>query len=370
MKIIILGTAYPFRGGLASFNERMAEELINQGHDVKIYTFTLQYPNFLFPGKTQYSEDEKPDNITIIPALNSINPFNWIKVGLKIRKENADIIISKFWLPFMGPSLGTVIRIAKKKKTRSISVLDNIIPHEKRIGDFVLAKYFVGAIDRFIAMSASVKEDMKKFTTTKSVKLVAHPIYDNYGEILDKPVAQKYLNLDENGKYVMFFGFIRDYKGLDLLFEAMADKRIGDKNIKCIVAGEYYGNKEKYDLLIDKLGIKDRLILRTDFIANDEVKYYFSATDLIVQPYKTATQSGISQIAYHFEKPMVVTNVGGLPEIVDNGKTGYVVNRDPKEIADAILNYFEGDRIENFEEAVREKKKEFSWENFVKEVLN
>jgi len=369
LKIIIVGTAYPFRGGLASFNERMAEELIHQGHEVKIYTFTLQYPNFLFPGKTQYSDDPKPEKLTIIPALNSVNPFNWIRLGLKIRKEKADVIISKFWLPFMGPSLGTVIRLAKRKNTTTISVLDNIIPHEKRIGDFVLAKYFVGAIDKFVAMSASVKEDMMKFTKTKQVKLVAHPIYDNYGEILDKNEARKYLKLDKSEKLVMFFGFIRDYKGLDLLLQAMADNRIKDKNIKCIVAGEYYGNKEKYDKLIEELNIKDRLILKTDFIANEDVKYYFSAADLIVQPYKTATQSGISQIAYHFEKPMIVTNVGGLPEIVENGKTGYVVERDADEIANAILNYFEGNRIDNFVEAVREKKKEFSWKNFVMEVL-
>jgi len=369
LKIVIIGTAYPFRGGLASFNERLAEEFIEQGHEVVIYTFTLQYPGFLFPGKTQYSEDPKPKHLKIIPILNSVNPFNWIKAGLKIKKEKADIIISKFWLPFMGPSLGTTIRLAKNKNTKVISVLDNIIPHEKRIGDYILAKYFVGAVDKFIAMSASVKEDMKKFTTSKPVKLIAHPIYDNYGEILDKSVARENIGIEKEGKYLMFFGFIRDYKGLDLLLDAMADDRIKDKDIKCIVAGEYYGNKEKYDTQIKELGIEDRMILKTDFIPNEEVKDYFSAADLIVQPYKTATQSGISQIAYHFEKPMIVTNVGGLPEIVDNGKTGYVVNRDPKEISDAIINYFDGDRITNFEKAVREKKKEFSWENFVKKML-
>lgn len=369
MKIAIIGTAHPFRGGIASFNERMAKELTNMGHEVLIYTFTLQYPNFLFPGKTQYSEDPKPKNLKIEKLINSVNPFNWIKAGLKIRKEKPDIIISKFWIPFMGPALGTVIRLAKSKNTSAISIIDNIIPHEKRFGDKMLSNYFVGAIDKFIVMSSSVKEDMKQFTKTKSVIYKAHPIYDNYGELMSSNVARKHLELDKDGKYVMFFGFIRDYKGLDLLLRAMDNKEIKEKNIKCIIAGEYYGNKEKYDSLIEELGIKDNLVLKTDYIPNEDVKYYFSAADLIIQPYKTATQSGISQIAYHFEKPMIVTNVGGLPEIVENGKTGYVVNREPEEISQAIINYFEGDRINKFEEAVKAKKKEFSWFNFVSKIL-
>lgn len=369
MKIIIIGTAYPFRGGIASFNERMALELINQGHQVVIYTFTLQYPDFLFPGKTQYSTDPKPENLKIIPLINSVNPLNWIKAGLKIRKEKADIIISKFWIPFMGPALGTVIRLAKNKKTKSISVIDNIIPHEKRPGDKLLAKYYTGAIDKFIVMSSSVKEDMKQFTTKKPVNLIPHPIYDNYGEILDKKTAAKHLGISPDDKYVMFFGFIRDYKGLDLLFKAMATPEIKESGIKCIVAGEYYGNREKYEKLIDELGIRDKLILKTDFIPNDEVKYYFSAADLIVQPYKSATQSGISQLAYHFEKPMVVTNVGGLPEIVDNGKSGYVVNPEPEAISNAILDFFNTGNKNIFTDKVKEKKKEFSWHNFVKKML-
>ena len=370
LKIVIIGTAYPFRGGIASFNERMAEELMSMGHEVVIYTFTLQYPEFLFPGKTQYSSDPRPENLKIYPLINSVNPFNWIKAGLKIRKEKPKIIISKFWIPFMGPVLGTVIRIAKNKNTKVISVIDNIIPHEKRPGDKILSKYFTGAIDEFIVMSSSVKEDMKSFTKTKPVSLIPHPVYDNYGEILDKTTARKYLNIEPDKHYVMFFGFIRDYKGLDLLLQAMNNPEIRKMNIKCIVAGEYYGNEEKYNKLIKELNISDNLILKTDFIPNEEVKYYFSAADLIVQPYKSATQSGISQLAYHFEKPMVVTNVGGLPEIVDNGKSGYVVNPDPNDIANAIIDFFKTGNENIFAEKVKEKKKEFSWNNFVKKMIN
>ena len=370
MKIIVLGTAYPYRGGIASFNERMAQELISMGHEVFIYTFTLQYPGFLFPGKTQYSDSEPPKGLIIIRSLNSVNPFSWIITGLRIRKEKPDIIISKFWLPFMGPSLGTTIRLAKTKKTKAVSVIDNIIPHEKRPGDFLFSKYFAGTIDKFIVMSSSVLEDMKKFTIKKPVVLAPHPVYDNYGEIISKDEACKYLNLDPLKKYLMFFGFIRDYKGLDLLLHAMNDEYLRKNDIKCIVAGEYYGNEEKYNALINELNIKDLLILKTDFIPDCEVKYYFCAVDLVVQPYKTATQSGISQLAYHFEKPMVVTDVGGLAEIVENGKAGYVVKPEPEKINNAVIEFFEKDKSLFFSDNLKKRKMEFSWRNFVMNILN
>lgn len=369
MKIVILGTAYPFRGGIASFNERMAQEFISSGHDVVIYTFTLQYPGFLFPGKTQFSDSAAPEGLRIIRSLNSMNPFSWILTGFKIKKEKPDLIISKFWLPFMGPSLGTTIRFAKTKKTKTISVIDNIIPHEKRFGDFLFSKYFAGSIDKFIVMSSSVLEDMKKFTVTKPVILAPHPVYDNYGEIISRTEACDYLGVDATYKFIMFFGFIRDYKGLDLLLEAMNDDFFKTNNIKCIVAGEYYGNEQKYIDLIDKLNIRDSLILKTDFIPNEEVKYYFCAADLIVQPYKTATQSGISQLSYHFEKPMVVTNVGGLAEIVENGKSGYVVEPEVGELKKALKDFFSTDKYDTFTENLKLKKEEFSWKNFVKSFM-
>jgi glycosyltransferase involved in cell wall biosynthesis len=370
MKIVILGTAYPFRGGIASFNERMAQELISIGHEVVIYTFTFQYPGFLFPGKTQFSDSVAPEGLRIIRYLNSVNPFSWILTGLKIRKEKPELIIAKFWLPFMGPALGTAIRLAKTKKTKAVSVIDNIIPHEKRPGDFIFSKYFAGSIDKFVVMSSSVLEDMKKFTIKKPVVLAPHPVYDNYGEIISKELACKNLKLDPKKKYIMFFGFIRDYKGLDLLLHAINDKYFRKNDIKCIVAGEYYGNEEKYNTLINELNIRDLLILKTDYIPDNEVKYYFCASELIVQPYKTATQSGISQLAYHFEKPMVVTDVGGLAEIVENGKAGYVVLPDPEKIKDAIIEFFEKDNRSYFSDNLKKRKIEFSWRSFVMNILN
>lgn len=364
--VVILGTAYPLRGGLANYNERLALAYQQAGWDVKIFTFSLQYPNFLFPGKTQYSEESAPKGLDIEVVLNSVNPLSWIKVGNRIRKMKPDLLITKFWIPFIGPSLGTVARIAKRnRKTKVISIIDNIIPHENRPGDKLLANYFVKAVDGFICMSQAVLDDLETFDKTKPKIFTPHPVYDNFGQPIDKLVAKKELKLDADTPYLLFFGFIRDYKGLDLLLEAMADERIRKSNIKLIVAGEYYSDKQYYLDIIEKNKLSDKLVLATDFIPDSKVGLYFNACDLVVQPYKTATQSGVTQIAYHFEKPMVVTNVGGLPEIVPHLKTGYVVEVEPKSIADAILDFYANNREEAMKENCRTEKVKYSWETLL-----
>ena len=367
MKIVIIGTAHPLRGGLAAYNERLAYAFQEAGEEVEIYSFSLQYPGFLFPGKTQYTDEPAPKDLKIRTRINSVNPFNWLSVGNEISKLKPDIVIVKFWLPFMGPCFGTILRrIKKNKHSRVVSIIDNIIPHEKRFGDRPFAKYFVKPVDAFVVMSRSVEEDMKKFVRAdQPVRFIPHPIYDNYGLPIAKDESRKKLGLDSDGKYLLFFGFIRDYKGLDLLLDAMADERIRKMGINAIVAGEYYSDSKPYEEQIERLGIKDLLILHTDFIPDSEVGPYFGAADMVVQPYKTATQSGISQMAYHFEKPMLVTNVGGLPEIVPNGKAGYVTEPNAKEIADAIVDFYENNRKESFEQFVKEEKKKFSWGTMV-----
>ena len=367
-KVTILSPAYPLRGGIASSTERLAYELQSSGYEVEIYTFSLQYPSFLFPGKTQYSEDIAPKGLRIKVAINSVNPFNWWRVGNEIKKAKPDIVISRFWLPFMGPSLGTILRRIKSNgHSKSIAIVDNIIPHEKRIGDFQLAKYYCNAVDGFVVMSKSVGISLQQFSKNP-VSYIPHPIYDNYGEIVSRTAALQKLELPQDQKYLLFFGFIRDYKGLDLLLKAMADQRIQQKNIKLIVAGEYYGDKTKYEKIIVEHNLADRLILKTDFIPNEEVRFYFCAADLVVQPYKTATQSGISQLAYFFEKPMVATRVGGLPEIIDHGKSGYIVDVKVEAIADAIVDYFENDKAAEFTAQVKINKQKFSWANLVKGI--
>jgi len=370
-KIIIIGPAHPLRGGIAVFNERLAEVLQEDGHEVMIYSFSLQYPNFLFPGKTQYSEDAPPTQLNIQVKVNSINPFNWIKIGREIQRMKPDIVIGRFWLPFMGPCFGTILRIIKRnKKTRIIGFVDNIIPHEKRPGDYIFAKYFVGACDAFLVMSKTVEAQLRTFTKQKPIALAEHPLSDNFGKAVSYETALAHLNLSNDFRYILFFGFIRDYKGLDLLLEAMADKRVRKLKIKLIVAGEYYSNEEKYKSQITSLSIDNQLVMATKFISNEEVKYYFCAADLITQPYKTATQSGVSSLGYFFEKPMLVTKVGGLPEIVKHDKAGYVVEVNSTSIADSIVDFYKNKRSEEFVAQVKIDKKMFSWEAMTEALLS
>lgn len=369
MKIIIVGTAFPYKGGLASFNERLAYALQEQGHEVSIMTFTLQYPGFLFPGKTQLSDEPAPAGLLIRQKINSVHPLNWLSAGRQLKKLNADLILIKFWLPFMGPAFGTILRGAKKNKhTKVISILDNVIPHEKRPGDIPFTRYFLKPVNAFISMSHEVLRDLRTFEPDKPALFSPHPVYDNYGDPLPKTEARNILHLEPGGRYILFFGYIRKYKGLDLLLEAMADPRMADEKIRLIVAGEYYGDRVEYEALIDRLGIRERLHLFTDFIPNTEVKNYFSAADAVVQPYRTATQSGISQIAYHFEKPMIVTHVGGLPEIVPDNKVGFVTPVDKDAIADAIIRFYREDKEESFSGYLKEEKKKYSWDYFTANI--
>jgi len=369
MKIVILGTAWPYRGGLAIYNERLAREFSAENDDVTIHTFSLQYPSFLFPGKTQYSSEPEPTDLNIIRSLNSVNPFNWIKTGRTIREMKPDILIIKFWLPFMAPALGKVARIVRRNgKTRVVSILDNIIPHERRPGDRLLSRYFTRSVDGFVAMSESVLEDLGQFDTTKPRVFCPHPLYDNFGPKATREESLSFLGLDPSKRYMLFFGLIRDYKGLDLILRAYADSRFRKMDVRLIVAGEFYSGSEKYFELEKELGLEGLVVWRSDFVPDSEVKYCFGAADIIVQPYKSATQSGVTQIAYHFEKPMLVTDVGGLAEIVPHGSVGYVVKPDVDDIADALTDFFKNNRQEEFTEGILKEKKKYSWSNMTRSV--
>ena len=372
MRIVILGTAHPYRGGLSAFNERLAEALTEAGHWVEVVTFTLQYPGFLFPGASQVDDRPAPEGFGVSRKLNSVNPVSYITTGRYIRGLRPDLIVCKFWLPFMGPALGTALRWARGPRTHVVSIVDNIVPHEARIGDRALARYFVGAVDDFVVMSRSVEGDMAGFAKAQQrIVYHPHPIYDNFGAPVPRDEACAALGLDPSVRYVLFFGFIRDYKGLDLLLEAWSRvvAKLGPR-CRLLVAGEYYGNREAYEAQVDRLGIRAHVVLHTDFIPNDRVRYYFSVAELVAQPYKTATQSGISQMAYHFGVPMVVTRVGGLPEIVPDGEAGFVTDVDAGAIAAAIERYFalgEGERA-GYRQNVRQLAERFAWPALV-EVL-
>lgn len=367
----IIGPAYPYRGGIATTNERLAQEFISMGFGVEIETFTLQYPSFLFPGKTQFNDKPAPENIEIKRTINSINPLNWVKVGRKIRREKPDLVIIRYWMPFMAPCLGTIAGLIKKNRhTIIICLADNIVPHEHRPGDRILTNYFIQRIHGLIAMSKSVLEEAESFSRKIVTGYCPHPIFDNYGERLTQDEAKKKLNLQTDIRYLLFFGFIRDYKGLDLLIDAFADDRLREFPVKLLVAGEYYSSPEPYLNLIKEKNLEDLIELRTEFIPDNQVNLYFSAADLVVQPYKSATQSGVTQIGYHFNKPMLVTNVGGLPEIIADGKIGYVVEPESQKIADALVDFYQNDRLEEFELNIIEEKKKFSWHNLVQTFID
>jgi glycosyltransferase involved in cell wall biosynthesis len=372
--VIIIGPAHPLRGGLATFDQRLANEFIREGYDCPIYSFSLQYPDFIFPGTTQYSSEAAPEGLTILSRINSINPLNWWKVGEELRKLRPDIIVVRFWLPLMGPALGTILRrVRRNKHTRIIAITDNVIPHEKRPGDTPFTRYFLGSCDAYITMSEKVLSDLRTFEAAKPARQVAHPLYDNFGAPISREEArarlrEKGVNIKDDDKVILFFGFIRQYKGLDIALAAMADQRIRDLGIKLLVAGEFYEEAGPYHEQIARLGIGDSLLLRTDFIPDSEVRHYLCAADAVIQPYRNATQSGVTPLAYHFEIPMIVSNVGGLPALVPHEQVGLVAEPEPSAMADAILRFFvlTGSF---FLPALRREKEKYSWHKLVDTIL-
>ena len=362
MRIVICGPAHPYRGGIAAYNERMAQQFLSEGDAAAIYTFRLQYPSFLFPGKTQYDDGYAPQGITITRAINSVNPFNWFTIGLRLRRTRPDLVIMRYWLPFLAPALGFIARIVKSNRyTRILTIFDNVIPHEPRFGDRLLTKFFVSSIDGALVMAEAVEKELREFSTVLPCVISPHPLFDTYHEPVSRAEAIVRLKLCPADRYILFFGFIRAYKGLDLLIRAMAEPAVKSLGVKLLVAGEFYEDEKPYFDLIHTLDISDSIILHSHFINNDEVRYYFSAASLVVQPYRSATQSGVTQVAYQFDKPMVVTNVGGLAEIVPDGKCGYVVPTEPEAIAEAITDFFNGDE-KRFQKGIEEQKKLYTWD--------
>lgn len=373
MKIRILGPAHPYRGGIAKFDEVLAAAFAREGHDVRIINFTRQYPSFLFPGRTQYTQVAPPEGLDIERRIDSVNPFNWFRVGREIARERPELVIPRFWMPFMGPALGTIAGTVRRRspETRIIALADNIVPHEHRPGDRLLTGYFLRRTDGVVYMSDEVGRDLDTFAYRGLRAMSPHPIYDTYGAAVSKTEACAVLGLDPTVNYVLFFGFIRDYKGLDLLLEAWALLRArgGTQGRKLLIGGEYYGNREKYEALIRELGLADEVVVHDRYIEETEVRHYFCASDLVVQPYRSATQSGVTQVAYHFELPMIVTRVGGLPEIVPHGEVGYVVDVEPEAIAEAIAAFYDENKAEEFRANIATEKRRFSWEALTGAIL-
>lgn len=369
-KILIVGPAYPLRGGLATYNERLAREFKALGHQCDILSFSLQYPAFLFPGKTQYATAAAPADLNILTEINSVNPLNWVSVGRKISKAGYDTVIFRYWMSFMAPALGTIARLIKRNgHTRILAITDNIIPHEKKFFDRAFTSYFLSACDGFLTMSQAVLEQLTQLNQHKPSIYVPHPMYDMFGPEMSKTEARSQLQLSAQDRYLLFFGFIRKYKGLHLLLDAFADSRVRALNIKLIVAGEFYEDAKPYLDQIRQSGLTDKVIMSNDFIPNDRVSSYFCAADAVIQTYLNATQSGVTQIAYFYNKPMIVTNVGGLAELVPDDKVGYIVDVDKTQIADAILRFYTEGKEPYFVEQLKIEKQKFTWSHLCSELI-
>ena len=359
MKITLLGPAHPYRGGLASIMETMAREYQSRGHEVRIYTFTVQYPSLLFPGKTQYVDTPAPEDLHIERVMNTVNPLNWVSLGLRLKREKPDMVLMKYWTPFMAPCFGTIARIARTNGiTKVVCQIDNVEPHEHHIIDKPCNHYYLGAVDGFVYMSEQVHGELKAYTQAPAI-FSPHPMFENFGKAVLRDEACRKIGINPEDNYTLFFGLIRDYKGLDLLLEAWA--KWLPEGRKLLIAGEFYASREKYIELIERLGLQDRVVLHDRFIADEDVKYYFSAADCLVLPYRTATQSGVTQIAYNFSLPMIVTRVGGLPEIVPDERVGLVCEPDADSIATAMQQIYSGDTLSVMRENFVEERKRFSW---------
>ena len=367
MKIAILSVFYPYRGGIAQFSGSLFRAL-EVNYDVKAFNFKLQYPSFLFPGETQFVKSEDhADEIPAVRLLNSVQPFSYLKTAKQVNYFDPELFISNYWMSFFGPSMGFV---AKKvsKKTKRIAILHNVIPHEKRFYDTAFNRYFLNNHDAFVVLSTAVEKDLLSLKPEAKILKLQHPVYSHFGEKIDRSIAQKELQLDPSKKTILFFGIIRDYKGLDVLIEAFS---MLSSEYQLVIAGECYGSFEKYETQIKSLKIADCCHVFNRYISDHEVAAFFSAADVCILPYKSATQSGITAISHHFCVPLIATNVGGLKEPIQDGENGMIVTESkPDLIASSIEKYFKNDLQQSFSEKIRINNKENSWSEFSKKVID
>ncbi len=365
MKISFIGPAFPYRGGLATIIETLARVFQGRGAEVDIKTFSLQYPRLLFPGKSQYRTGDAPADLRIARKVSTISPLSWWRVGRALRREAPEMIILKYWTPLMAPCFGTICRLARKNgKSRVIVHLDNITPHEPHLYDKALNRYFLSSCDGFIYMSEAVNKDLRTYLPDAKALFSPHPLFDTYGEKVERTEACRRLGLDPSLGYVMFFGYIRDYKGLDILLDAWAmlkaEGRTEGKRL--LVVGEVYGDGAKYLEQIARLGIEEDVVMHTAFVPDGEVAEWFSVADMVALPYKSATQSGVTQVAYAFDVPMIVTRVGGLAEMVEDGVVGILADVSARSVADAIATAYTDDNLSRFRQGVVRNKARFSWD--------
>lgn len=368
-KIVLIGPAHPYRGGIAHFMGTMVRGLNGRGYTAEAVTFTRQYPELLFPGKTQFETHPAADPIPAQRLIDSINPLSWRKAGQVIATMQPDVVVFQYWMPFFGPAFGTIARRARKSGAQVLAVVHNALPHERRAGDMMLSRYFFKAVDGCIVLSDAVREDLQKLGVDAPVQQVAHPVYDLFGEAPSQENARQGLGLPQDTPVLLFFGFIRRYKGLHVLLEAMPRVLEQVPDARLMVAGEFYGDEQFYHEQIKQYGLADAVLLHSDYIPQADVGRYFAAADVVVQPYVTATQSGVAQIAFHFDKPIILTDVGGLAEIVPHERAGLVVPpENPEALSDAIVRFFKDNMADHLVAGVREEKKKYSWDRLYEAV--
>jgi glycosyltransferase involved in cell wall biosynthesis len=364
VNITIISTAYPLRGGIAHYTALLAQAL-GKRHKVSIVTFKRQYPSFLFPGKTQEEQDESRHPDPAPQLVDSINPWNWLTVGRTLRAQNPDLIIFKYWLPFFAPCFGTILRVAKHgTNCKGLVICDNVFPHEHRPFDKSFTRYLFSATDYFVVQSHAVEKELKLFKPDAQLRYSPHPVYDNFGVPMAKQEARQLLNLTSS-RVLLFFGYVRRYKGLHILLEAIAEV-VKTLDVHLLVVGEFYDDEGQYRKQIEELGIIRQVSVYSNYVPNAKVAQFFSAADAVVLPYSSATQSGIAQIAYNFDTPLIVSNVGGLAEVVEDGVTGMIVPPDdPHALAKTITAFYHGARQQEFSENVKRVKHQFTWDNLV-----
>ena len=367
MKIIVIGPYFPFRGGIADTNQELCNALLKSGHSVEILNFKLQYPSVLFPGKTQLSKQTSGKIIDSKKNINSINLLNWFKCAKKINDLNPDIVISSYWTSFMSPCLSIINRNLKKKIIK-IGIIHNAYPHEKILLQKYFFKFYLNSITKYYTLSKNVFEQIKLINKEKKGIELFHPIPKKFGEPVSVEIAKEKAGLNKSFKYLLFFGVIREYKGLDVLIKAMKKVVKHDNKIKLLVIGENYESIEKYKNLAIKENVYDNIHFNNEFVNDDEIKYWFCSAKLIIQPYKSASQSGITPLAIQFEIPTVCSNIKGLSEYITESKDGFLSNPNPRDLANKIIFALNFD-LDLIKKELSTKKKKYSWNNFTNKLI-
>lgn len=367
-RIRFVGALPPYRGGISHFTQRTALGMRERGHEVEGITFSRQYPSFLFPGKSQVAPVEG-DELRASRWIDTLNPWSWWQCARRLREDAPDAVVFNYWMPFFAPAYGSIARGIASRVPARLCIAHNAIPHESRPGDRALTRWFLRSCDAFLALSREVEADLRELGAPGPVVYSPHPIYDVFGEGVDRSVARQELGIDPQAPVVLFFGYVRPYKGLDVLLDAFHLARQTRPDLKLMVVGEFYAGETETRAKLRELGLEDGVRLVADYVPNEQVPLWFSACDVVAQPYLSATQSGVAQVAYQFERPVILTDVGGLAEIVPHERAGFVVPpRDPEALAAALVRFFEEDWAERLTAGVREERRRFAWEPFFERV--